>query len=478
MGEGEIMGANELRRKQIRSGIAWNVANLFVNKGLAIASRLVLARLLVPEHFGLVAMVVVSLELVKIFVDFGLASAIIQRSRDANSVVRIDSAFWVILIWGLALTLIYMNLVVPLIIFINQEPRLAEIANLMAVTILIHGLGVIPEVRITRRMRFKQLVLAETISTLFASIIAVFLAYTGAGVMALALQHILTASIRTGMFWWYARWYPRCRLSWGSLSDVFKFSTWVVGNKILFYIRMNLDKILVGVFLGAATLGVYAIAAAIVDAARAALSSILTKVLFPAFSRMKEDSSALRSAYLGSVNLMALVTMPSTLLIFIYADLFVDIVGSNWSEAVPILKILSFTFLIYGVSGPAPEILQAVGSVRSIFYITGFSTIFVLAPLLVASSTMFGLREVAASIVVNALVIRILVQRKVALELSLDTSSVLKASLPEMILFAILLFSWDSFGFHIHQSFWVFAIVFAYLTAYIIRRALSRKSEV
>ncbi|TVP72522.1 MAG: hypothetical protein EA339_06500, partial [Rhodobacteraceae bacterium] len=215
--------------RQIRRGVSWNAANLVVNKGMSILVRLLLARLLVPEHFGLVAMVVVVLGLIKIFVDFGLQNALIQRKRDAKSLIRNDSAFWFLLGGGIGWTALFIVAGIPLMIWLYDEPQLRDLALVMGFSILLHSLSIMPTVRLTRRMRFKSQVIAEVVSTVAASVIAIALAFVGAGVWALAAQQLSSGAIKSAMLWRAASWRPRRRFSWASLHDVVGFSGWMLG---------------------------------------------------------------------------------------------------------------------------------------------------------------------------------------------------------------------------------------------------------
>jgi O-antigen/teichoic acid export membrane protein len=378
--------------RQIRRGVSWNAANLLVSKGMSILVRLLLARLLVPEHFGLIAMIVVLLGLVKIFVDFGLQNALIQRKRDLKSLIRYDSAFWILLCGGIGWTLLFAVAGIPLMIWLYDEPQLRDLALVMSFSILLHSLSIMPTVRLTRRMRFKSQVIAGVVSTVAASIIAIALAFAGAGAWALAGQLLSSDAIRSAMLWRAASWRPRRRFSWASLRDVVGFSGWMLGAQIVYYCRTNIDKVVIGATLGSSLLGIYTIAYLLTETLRKELATIIGKVMLPAYSKLQGNLVEIRRSYLSVTRVMCLLLFPPLLLLIVYSSAIIDFLFSDeWRDAASPVKVLALGGMIYAISGPTPEVMQGIGKARTLFIISTGNFLFIGLPAVYFLSVNFGL---------------------------------------------------------------------------------------
>lgn len=393
--------------RQIRRGVSWNAANLLVNKGMSILVRLLLARLLLPEHFGLIAMIVVILGLVKNFVDFGLKNALIQRKRDASSLIRYDSAFWFLLGGGIGWTLLFIVACIPLMIWFYDEPQLRELALVMSLSILLHSFSILPEVRLTRRMRFKSQVIAEFISTVVASGIAIAMAFAGAGVWALAAQQLCAVGLRSAMLWRAVRLRPRRRFSWKSLRDVVGFSRWMLGTRLTDFTRANFDRVAIGALLGASSLGIYAVAFTLTEQLRSQLSQVLTRVLLPAFSRVQDNQELLRAEFFAATERICIFIFPIAIQIYLHSESLVGVAfSSDWQDAAELAQILSVSIMIYALSGPSPELLIAVKKPNLVFIISLINTIFVVVPTTLVLVYIFGLSGAAYSVVISMVGIR------------------------------------------------------------------------
>lgn len=432
--------------RQIRHGVSWNAANLLVNKGMSILVRLLLAHLLMPEAFGLIAMIVILLGLVQIFVDFGLANALIQRKRDENSLIRYDSAFWFMLGSGFGWMALFIFAGIPLMIWLYNEPQLHDLALAMSLSILLCSLSILPSVRLTRRMHFKSQVIAEVVSTVVASIIAVAMAIAGAGVWALVAQKLSFDGLKTAMLWRAVPWRPRWRYSWDSLRDVMAFSGWMLGNQIIYYMRKNLDKLLIGAILGANMLGVYTLAYMLTETMRARIGSVIGKVMFPVYSRNQCDLTEVRRFYLGVIRYTTLSIFPLATLMILFADQIVSILfGEAWVEAVAPLQILSVASMVFVVSGDPSAVLRGIGKSNVAFNISFWNTVVVAIPSLAIGTVFFGLPGAAWAILTYSLSSRFISQFFLRREIAVTLWEILQAAAPAVFIstsLVIVIYSW------------------------------------
>ena len=247
-------------KRLIRRGVAWNAVGMAVSKGSSIVAKLVLARFLLPEHFGFISMIVVFTSVAKIFADLGFRLSLIQRQRDHRTKLLYDSAFWLLLMMAFVMIAVMGLIGVPLLVWFYGEPRLGTVALAMTMIVLFQNLQVVPEARLARIMRFKQIALADILGTLVGSVAAIVLALAGAGVWSLVAQTLVAAACTSAMMFALSGWRPRWRVNLSSLGELSSFSRFIVGSRTLISLQQNLDYLLIGKLIGAQALGIYSIA--------------------------------------------------------------------------------------------------------------------------------------------------------------------------------------------------------------------------
>ncbi len=407
---------------------------LFLNKGLSIVVRLILARLLVPEDFGLIAMITVALGLVGILGDLGLKNALIQRSWKNVVGASYDSAFWLLLCGGFLWMALFMIAGIPLMVLIFDEPRLVDLATIMGLSIPLHSIVVVPEARLIRKMRFKTLVIAELVSTLVASIIAIVLAFMGFGVWALAAQELSANCLRTGLICRLARWRLRRRFSWEHLRELAGFSSYMLGNELIFYTRKNMDKALIGAVLGTASLGIYTLAFMLTETVRSRITGMIGRVMFPAYSRVQADREEVARLYLQVVRYATLATFPVASLMILYAGHLVPMLfGDGWLDAVAPVQILSLASMLFALSGDPSVVLRGIGKPKIAFHIALWNTLIVGFPALFIGTTNFGVNGAAWAVVIHYATSRVAGQYYLRREISVNGASIFRASFPAFV---------------------------------------------
>ncbi|PMR71872.1 lipopolysaccharide biosynthesis protein [Halomonas heilongjiangensis] len=418
-------------RKRISKGMVWTGVNLVVNKGLSLFVKLVLARLLLPEQFGLVSMVLVGSGFLSIFADLGIQKALIQRKRDKGSLLRYDSAFWFLTITG-GLMVAFMWVVgVPFLVWFYQEPLLAPIAMALSFSIWAKALSTIPQVRLTRVMQFRLLVLAEMVGVMTASIAAIGLALAGAGVWSLVAKTLVASLVTLMLLWRFAAWRPRWRFNLAVLYDVRGFSVYTLANSTLFFLRKHMDVILVGKLLGASALGFYTLAFTLTEVMRLQIYAVVNKVLFPVYSRLQDDPSAIKPYYMAVVRYTTLATFPFAMLLILYADLLIpSLFTETWSEAIAPVQILALASMIFSMSGAPAEVLKGLGKPQVAFRISFLNTTFVALPAIWLGTLWFGLQGAAWGVVLHYTASRIAHHAAMRREISVREHDIMFALLP------------------------------------------------
>jgi O-antigen/teichoic acid export membrane protein len=386
-------------KRLIRRGVAWNAVGMIISKSASILAKLALARFLLPEHFGFISMIVVFSSVAKIFADLGFRLSLIQRPRDRRTKLLYDSAFWLLLATALVVFVMMWLAGIPLLVWFYGEPRLATVALAMSTVVLFQNMQVVPETRLARAMRFKQIAIAEMTGTLSGCGVALGLALWGAGVWSLVAQTLVAAAITSGAMFVLSAWRPRLRFDWAMLGQLSSFSRYIVGSRILISLQHNLDYLLIGKLMGAKALGIYAIAFLLTETLRSHAYWLVSKAVFPFYSRATGRDSDIRSVYLGTVRYMAVTVFPLATILILFADPLVTLLFTpSWHSAVVPIQILATASIVVASAGTPGEVLRGIGRPDLDFRINLCVALLVALPALWIGIEMYGLPGAALAV--------------------------------------------------------------------------------
>jgi PST family polysaccharide transporter len=361
----------------------------------------VLARLLSPSDFGVIAMAWLVTAFAGIFHDLGTKAALIQRRELPGALL--DSVFWLNVGFGLALAVV-IGLLAPAIAALMREPRLTGVLWVLAIAFPIASLGLVQQGLLERAARFRAVALIESGAAFAGLASGVVAALAGWGVYSLVSQAVTGWIFMTVGLWAASAWRPAWRCSPALLREIAGFSGNLVGFQIFTYFARNMDTMLIGRFLGATELGYYNLAYRLMIWPLQNISWVAGRAFFPALSRLQDDKPRLRQAYVRAAAAVFLVTAPLTLGLFVLREPFVvAIMGERW------LKVADLLFWL----APA-SMVQSVGTTASLLYIsTGrtdlmfrFGMIFGLAVVCaIAVGLQWGVEGVAAAYCAAAVVL-------------------------------------------------------------------------
>lgn len=349
-------------------GVAWTGGGQILRQIIQIAGQLVLARMLAPQDFGLLGMAMFFIGIGQLIADFGVGSAIVQsQTRDS---LTLSSCFWVNMALVAVLAAV-MAVVAPLIGNFYQRPDLTPLVAALSLNLVLSGLLVMPFALLARDLRFAHTARAQVLGSLMGALSAVALAWSGAGVWALVAQPLVGSTTTLLAAWWSHRWLPQLAFSWPAIAPLARFSFALLGTNLVGYGNRNIDSLLIGRFLGAGPLGVYAMAIQIMLYPLQQISSVIVRVLFPTLVQIKDDLPRLRGAYLKAVSTIALVTFPLMSGLFAAADDFVLVVfGPTWSGMTPVLKVLCWVGLMQSVGTTVGTIYLSTGNPKVAFRVS------------------------------------------------------------------------------------------------------------
>jgi O-antigen/teichoic acid export membrane protein len=330
----------DLKGRSVRGGVLTLISQgtQFV---ILSTSTVVLARLLVPADYGLVAMVTAITGLGQAFADLGLSEATIQRkdiSRD-----QVSTLFWINVAIGLGLMLVTMAMASPLAWFF-KEPRLKGITLLMSLTFLICGLRVQHGALLMRQMRFLSLAIRDIASPAIAVPVAIAMAWRGAGYWTLVALPLMLNFVSTALSWLMIRWRPGLPRRDANVGSMIAFGGNVAASYVIFNVGRNADNVLIGRYSGAGPLGLYSRAYNLLMLPVRQLSAPAGSVAVPAFSRIQGDPERFARYYLRTVNLILWISAPVFGFLFVAANpVIVLVLGSQWQEAAPVFRILAIS---------------------------------------------------------------------------------------------------------------------------------------
>lgn len=357
-------------------GVKWALVTQFLSKYSSVAVQLVLnallARLLSPEEFGLLAIINVFTAFFALFADMGVGPAIIQFEDLGDDNFR--ALFSVSAVLGVVLSVFFCLSALPISWFYG-DARLLPLCFAISPSILFNTLNMVPNGVMLRNKMFASVGKRLFVSTLVAGVFATLLAFMGAGAYALAANTVAQAFI---ILLWNLKatglWFGRMGIL-SSLRRVFRYSAFQFGFSFINYFSRNLDNLFIGRFMGVSQLGYYDKAYKLTTYPLTGLSSIVGSVLQPYLARCQTDLSLLYRYWLRTAKLLSLVAVPIAACLFVFSDLIVFIIyGEQWGESAILLRALSVSVYFQIINNPTGSVFQSTGRTDYLFMHSIFST--------------------------------------------------------------------------------------------------------
>jgi PST family polysaccharide transporter len=331
-----------LRARAARGGLA-TVAAQLSRQAIGLVGTVVLARVLLPSDFGLVAMVTAVVGFVVVFREMGLSTATIQRETVTGE--QVSALFWVNAGVGLLLTLLVAALA-PLVAWLYREPRLLWITPAIASCFATTALAGQHRALLQRQMRFGALAVVDVVLELVQTGFGIGLALAGWGYWAIVVNVPLGHIAAAIGLWLTCRWRPSWPVKGGGVRPLLSFGGNLVGFNVASYLPRNLDKILVGRVWGEEQLGLYNKAYNLLLSPVSNINVPIAAVAVPALSRLQGSPEEYKRLYLQVVSVIALVAMPiAALMVVASEDLILVILGQRWMEAGVMLRLLGISAL-------------------------------------------------------------------------------------------------------------------------------------
>jgi O-antigen/teichoic acid export membrane protein len=347
-----------LREKTIQ-GIAWSGVQNWGSRALTFSVFLLLARLLSPEDFGLIALASAFVAFAQVFVDQGFAQAIIQR--DELEPQHLNTAFWTSLVLGIIMTVLGL-LIAPYLAGLFDEPKLAVVVRWLSASFLLGALSGVHGAILQRDFAFRALAVRQLLGVSAGGVLGILMALNGFGVWSLVGQQLFGALAGTVVLWFASAWRPSLQMSKKHFNDLFSFGINIIGTNLLNFINRRSDDLIIGYFLGPVALGYYSVAYRLLLILTELFAQTINSVAFPVFSRLQNDRQRAQRAFYKLTRLASLVAFPAFLgASYLAPDVVYGLFGEQWATSIPVMQILSFIGILHVVLYLHHSAIRALG---------------------------------------------------------------------------------------------------------------------
>jgi lipopolysaccharide exporter len=394
-------------------GVPWTLITYALNRAVLLLTTVVLARLLVPEDFGLVALAMVAIQLSNVLSDLGLSGTLVLR-QDLGE--RAKGTVLTLMLGTSVLLAAILAACAPLIADLFDEPRLGGVLAVLSLGIVISAVTWFYETALQRELEFRRRFLALSVQVVVYAGVGIALAALGAGVWSLVAGQLSSLLAFAAVLLWLAPYRVRPAFNPRDARDILGTSKGFLLQGGLGYVSGNVDYFTVGSVLGANSLGFYSMAYRLGEVPYYGIADPVAKVTFPAFTRMRGRGEDVRSAFLGTLRLVALVACPIGVMLSGAAHPFTEVVfGEKWFPMVGPLAVLGIWAAVRPIQATIAWLLNSVGQ-PAVMALVDLIVMLPLVPALVAAAHLGGITAVAwvmlAYMVVSGLMLAVLVHRR------------------------------------------------------------------
>ncbi|MEG2120817.1 MAG: lipopolysaccharide biosynthesis protein [Rikenellaceae bacterium] len=330
-------------KQQATSSVLWSAIERFSVQGAQYIISIIIARLLIPSDYGLIAMLSIFIAISQTFIDGGFANALIQKKErtevDYSTVFYFNIAIAVVLY-------IILYLSSPYIAAFYNEQKLDLITKIVGVTLIINSFGIVQQTKLTIALDFKRQAIASLIAVIISGAVGIFMAYEGYGVWALVWHTLLNNLLRVILMWFFAHWHPILSFSINSFKEMFSFGSKILLSSLLHTIYTNLYTLVIGKKFAASELGFYNRASTLAQFPSTNFTNVIAKAVYPIQCRMQDDATELNRLFIIYLRMACYVIFPIMIAMCVLAEPFIRVLLTDkWLPAVPLLQILCIAFM-------------------------------------------------------------------------------------------------------------------------------------
>lgn len=456
--------------KKIISGVFWNGLQTLIQQGFSFVVKLLLARLLFPEDYGLIGMAVVFTSFVQVFNDLGMGAALIQRKEENLNQEHYHTAFWTSIIWALLLFLLILFIVTPLAASFYEEPVLSEIIPVLSIGILFNPVNVVHKAQLTKAMNFKKMTFINNTTSICAGIIALIMAFNGYGVWSLVFNSIIPPFLAMPLFFLATKWKPKFIWSGRAFKDIFGFGAFTTGTALFNNLISKLDYLLIGKLLSASALGIYTFAFLLTDIFRSQLMGIMTRVMYPVYGNQQKDLNSLKNYYLKVVKFNSILVYPVMTVLLLTGPAVIEFVfGDKWIEASLPLRILSVSVMFHMMVSSNTSLIRGMGRPGLELKLQSVKALVFYVPLIFVGTYYYGIVGAAVAVLINKVISVLIAQYYLKKLVNISIKDLMAALWVPIVatLMAVTLYLFaEIFGFELHFIFTILVIIIIFCVTY------------
>lgn len=350
---------------KVFNGVIWASIQRFGNLGISFISNMVMARLLTPDDFGTIGMLLFFIAMAQTFVDSGFGAALIQKKEITNE--DVCTVFYVNMgISFIAYIILFVS--APYIADFYSVPILCDLLRVQSIVVLIQGMTLIQSVQLSKKLDFKRLSVCNLTGTVVLALTGIIAAYYGMGVWSLVIRTLAGTITTSIMLWTIGHWRPSLIFSIESFKQLFNFGGFMLLSSLIFTISRNIQSLILGKMSTPTTLGNFTQARTLRNISSESISSVIGQVLYPDFSNHQNNDALIKQKLEKSAYLLSYVVAPLMVLCILIAEPLIHFVyGNQWNEAIQYFQILCLGGVPICLQDININIIKAKGKSKVLF---------------------------------------------------------------------------------------------------------------
>ncbi len=340
-------------------GMVWSFVERFSSQGISFIVGIIIARLVAPEMYGLIALITVFISFAQVFIDSGFGSALIQRQNRTE--VDYNTVFIFNMVISITLYIVFF-FAAPLISAFYEEPRLTLLTRFVALNFVISSLCIVQRTRLNIALDFKTQAKATVIATIISGIAGIVLAYDGFEVWALVAQQLVFQSINAVLLIRFSHWLPKFQFSWVSFKSMFSFGSKLLINSLITNLYINIANLVIGKHYSPTTLAFYNRGFTLSQLPSVNIEAVLQRIIYPITCEVQDAHERLIQTYKKYLHLSHFIILPIlTLLCVLSAPLISVLLTDKWLPAAEYVSLFCVNFMVYAWTDQTGSVTNAVG---------------------------------------------------------------------------------------------------------------------
>ena len=379
----------------VKKSFAWAGVEQFAPKAIQIVVSILLARILAPADFGLLGMLALFMAAAMVFADSGLSASLVQNQKTTRD--DETSVFYINIVLGLLLALL-LCAISPFVAKFYGQDLLVPLLCVQSISLPISSFAIVQGAIMTRAMEFRAIALITLAATLTTGAVGLGMAYYGYGVWSLIGASLAGNITRVILYWAVSSWRPRGKLRISNIRSIWNFSSFLLYCQLIGIVYQNMYSVIIGKFYSVNSLGYYNRANNLHMLPAGVMSGMIGKVAFPLFSKMQDDKIRLLAKMRQLIRISLMFSAAGMALLAIIADPLIPLLMTEkWLPAVPLLRVLCYSAMIYPISSMFLMVLQAQGHSKLNFRLESIKM--VIGVIVVLSVAQYGVLALVWSVV-------------------------------------------------------------------------------